>query len=135
MENRIFVLADELRNKREAKKLLEDGVKNVNAELEEIENELVELMLQEEMQSFSRAGQMFYLRNSVKASAKAGMQPELMRYLKDNGAADLVKETVNANTLSGWVKEQLEENDDELPQELAELVNLYEKTAIGIRKA
>ena len=60
---------------------------------------------------------------------------ELYQYLKDNGFGALVKETVNANTLSGWVKEQMEENDDELPEDLAEFINLYEKTAVGIRKA
>ena len=110
-------------------------MKNINLEMEEIEAELVEAMLREEMQSFNRAGQMFYLRNSVKASARAGKQAELYQYLKDNGFGALVKETVNANTLSGWVKEQMEENDDELPEDLAEFINLYEKTAVGIRKA
>ncbi len=135
MENRIFALADELKTKREAKKILEDSMKNINLEMEEIETELVEAMLREEMQSFNRAGQMFYLRNSVKASARAGKQAELYQYLKDNGFGALVKETVNANTLSGWVKEQMEENDDELPEDLAEFINLYEKTAVGIRKA
>ncbi|WP_370813336.1 gp33 family protein [Ruminococcus callidus] len=35
-----------------------------------------------------------------------------MRPLKENGCGDLVYETVNANSLSAFVKEQIAENQD-----------------------
>ena len=44
-------------------------------------------------------------------------------------------ETVNANSLSAFVKEQISENGDELPDWLNGLVNVFEKTTVGVRKA
>ena len=44
-------------------------------------------------------------------------------------------ETVNANSLSAFVKEQISENGDTLPDWLNGLVNVFEKTTVGVRKA
>ena len=44
-------------------------------------------------------------------------------------------ETVNANSLSAFVREQTAENGDTLPDWLAGLVTLFEKTSVGVRKA
>ena len=44
-------------------------------------------------------------------------------------------ETVNANSLSAFVKEQIEENGDVLPEWLDGLVNVFEKTSVSLRKA
>lgn len=44
-------------------------------------------------------------------------------------------ETVNANSLSAFVKEQVAENGDMLPDWLDGLVNVFEKTTVGVRKA
>lgn len=43
-------------------------------------------------------------------------------------------ETVNANSLSAFVKEQTAENGDALPDWLSGLVNVFEKTTVGVRK-
>lgn len=51
------------------------------------------------------------------------------------GFGDLVYETVNANSLSAFVKEQIEENGDVLPEWLDGLVNVFEKTSVSLRKA
>jgi len=42
---------------------------------------------------------------------------------------------VNANSLSSFVKEQIEENNDTLPEWLDGLVNVYEKSTVSVRKA
>ena len=55
--------------------------------------------------------------------------------LKENGCGDLVYETVNANSLSAFVKEQIAENQDTVPEWLNGLVHVYEQTAVSVRKS
>jgi hypothetical protein len=63
------------------------------------------------------------------------MKDELFAALRDEGFGDLIYETVNANSLSAFVKEQITENSDALPDWLDGLVNVFEKTTVGVRKA
>ena len=135
-------LADKLKELREKKKMLEDQVKANNAEIDSIEEQLVQSMLDEEMQNFNRAGTLFYLNTKVFASAVPEKKAELYEALKENGFADVVVETVNSQTLSGLVKEQIAEIDEiddngkpVLPEWLNGLVSTYEKQSIGMRKS
>src|SRR5690606_19577634 len=130
----MFELADRLLDLRERKEQLSELLKAVNAEIEEVDRQLSELMLAEEIQSFVRSGRMFYLKTETYASAVSDRKPELIEWLKANGLGDIVQETVHPRTLSAVVKELLED-EDELPGELAELVNVFEKTTVGLRKA
>jgi hypothetical protein len=47
----------------------------------------------------------------------------------------MITETIHAQTLSSFVKELTEENDEELPDWLIGKVNIFEKTTVGVRKA
>jgi len=132
---RMFELADRLKELREAKQRAEQEVKNLNAQIDEVDYELSELMAETETQNFTRSGTMFCLTTTTRASAAAGKKDELYSLLKRNGYGDLVYETVNANSLSAFVKEQMAENNDLLPDWLSGLVNVYEKTSVGVRKA
>ena len=78
---------------------------------------------------------MFCLTTKTRASAKSGRKEDLFAALRNAGFGDLVYETVNANSLSAFVKEQMAENEDALPAWLNGLVNVYEKTTVGVRKA
>lgn len=130
----VFELADRLLDLRERKEQLSEQLKAVNAEIEEVDRQLSELMLAEEIQSFVRSGRMFYLKTETYASAVSDRKAELIEWLKEHGLGDIVQETVHPRTLSATVKEMLEE-DDELPEELSELVNIFEKTTVGLRRA
>ena len=134
MEQEIFVLADELAELKDRKKALDDELKAVNSRIAEVEEQLANKMVEEEIQSFQRSGKTFYVTTKVFASAVPERKAELFAWLKEHGFGDMVTETVNANTLSAWVREQLEESET-LPEDLEELVNVYEKTTVGIRKA
>lgn len=127
-------LSDIYRQLRDSKKQVEETLKGINAQLAEVEKQLAEAMVSDEVQNFSRDGILFYLSTRTYASAVAQRSDELHAWLKQNGYEGLVKENVNANTLSAFVREQLEEVD-ELPPELAELVHVYEKTGVTMRKA
>jgi hypothetical protein len=110
-------------------------VKDINAKIDEVDYALSELMAETETQSFTRSGTMFYLTTTTRASAVAEKKTDLYNSLKTNGYGDLVYETVNANSLSAFVKEQTSENDDLLPDWLDGLVTVFEKTSVGVRKA
>ena len=133
--NDLFALADELRELKETKKRLEDELKAVGLDIDRVDANLAQRMMDAETQNFTRNGTMFCLTNSVRASATAGRKEELFEALRAAGYGDLVYETVNANSLSAFVKEQTTENRDALPEWLTGLVTVFEKTTVGVRKA
>ena len=57
-----------------------------------------------------------------------------MHALKENGYGSLVTETVNANTLASFIKEQREITGEEVPSWLGDTVSTYEKVSVGISK-
>ena len=131
----LFELADQLKDLRDMKKGLEQKLKDINAQLEEKDATLAAAMTESETQNFTRAGIMFCLTNTTRASATAERKEELFDALRTEGFGDLIYETVNANSLSAFVKEQIAENADTLPDWLNGLVNVYEKATVGVRKA
>lgn len=132
---KMFELADRLKALRDEKKETEQRLKDVNAELDEADAALAQLMTDTETQNFTRSGTMFCLTNTTRASATADRKDDLFEALRTEGYGELIYETVNANSLSAFVKEQTAENDDVLPDWLSGLVNVFEKTTVGIRKA
>jgi hypothetical protein len=134
-DNLMFDLADRLKNLRDSKASLEAAVKEANAAIEETEYHLSELMAETETQNFTRSGVMFSLTTKTRASAVAGDKGSLFDALRANGYGDLVYETVNANSLSSFVKEQMEENGGEVPAWLSGKVNVFEKTTVAVRKS
>ena len=134
MQNDLFALADRLRSLRDEKDDAERVVKDIAADIDQTEQQLAEAMVNSETQNFTRAGRMFCLTSKVRASAVAGHKDGLFAALKQNGYGELVYEIVNANTLSSFVREQIAENDDELPDWLNGHVNVYEKTGVTVRK-
>jgi len=133
--NTMFDLADELKRLRDLKGDLEAQVKDINVQIDETDYRLSELMAETETQNFTRAGTMFCLTTKTRASAMTDNKPALYTALREQGYGDLVYETVNANSLSSFVKEQIEENGDALPAWLMGLVNVFDKTTVGVRKA
>ena len=130
----LFELSDRLKALKDKKKEIEATLKAVNETILEIETALAELMAISETQNFTRSGTTFSLTTSTKASAKAGMKEELYTALKNAGDGDLVVETVNPSSLSAFVKEQISENNEALPEWLDGLVNVFEKISISMRK-
>ena len=115
MELNMYELAEQLKQLREEKKDAEQRVKDINVEIDKTEYALVQLMVETETQNFTRAGTMFSLTTKTCASAVAGHKDELYSALKENGFGDLVYETVNANSLSAFVKEQMQKTRTMFP--------------------
>lgn len=133
-QNMIFELADKLKAMKEEKKELDAQVKELGAEIEKLDLQLSDAMAQAEVERFSRNGSTFYLNSRLYASPIAGKKDELFEALEENGFGNLITRTVNANTLSSFVKEQMTENDDEVPAWLTEKISTFEKVSVGIRK-
>ena len=132
---KMFELADRLKALRDEKKDAEQRVKELNAALDETDAALAQLMTDTETQNFTRSGTMFCLTNTTRASATADRKDELFEALRAEGYGGLVYETVNANSLSAFVKEQIEANMDVLPAWLDGLIGVFDKTTVGVRKA
>lgn len=132
---KMFELADRLKSLRDMKKEAEQHLEAVNTELTEVDAMLAQLMIDSETQNFTRSGTMFCLINTTRASAVADRKDDLFKALRSQGHGGLIYETVNANSLSAFVKEQMAENNDVLPGWLKGLVNVFEKTTVGVRKA
>ena len=133
--NDMFELADKLKELRDKKQHLAEETKKNNAEIEETEYKLSLEMASSETQSFNRSGTLFYLCTKLYASAVKENKAELYEALKNEGYGSLITETVNANSLSAFVKEQMVDNDDVLPDWLEGKVNVYDRVTIGIRKS
>jgi len=134
-DNPMLALADRLKALRAVKDDLAEQTKANNAEIEKTERELSDFMAQEEIQSFRRAGTLFYLTSHTYASPIAGRKADLYDALRAQGHGDIIVETVNAQTLSSFVRERIAENEDQLPAWLEGVVNTYEKVSVGLRKS
>jgi predicted nuclease with TOPRIM domain len=134
-DEKMFELADELKALRDKKTALEDELKATNAKIDDTDYRLSEVMAEDEVQNFTRSGVMFCLTTKTRASAAGGLKDALFIALRENGLGDIITETVNANTLSSTVKGLIEENGDALPDWLAGLVNVFDKTTVSVRKS
>lgn len=134
MNNKIFDLADQLKVAKDKKKELDTQVKELGAEIERLDLALSDAMTEAECEIFSRNGTTFYLNTRLFASPMAGRKEDMFQALKSNGYAELVTETVNANTLASFVKEQKELNNDEIPDWISSVVSVFEKVSVGVRK-
>jgi len=131
----MFDLADTLRELQEKKALLQEELKEVNVRIKDTMNLLSMQMIGHEIQNFSRNGRLFYLTTQQYISAVASMREQLHETLREKGFGDLVKEAVHPQTLRAFVREQIEENDDEVPEWLDGLVSVYEEDQVRTRKA
>ena len=132
-ESRLTVLSEQFVAAKERKEALEAELKAVKAEIERLDREFSDEMILMEYDGFSRKGKTFFLKSRLFASPKAGCKSGLFSALRKRGYGDMITESVNANTLSSFVKEKREENDGEIPEWLTEVVNSYEKTTVGTR--
>lgn len=92
-----------------------------------MDSELSQLMILKETHKFTRCGTTLCLTTSTKASAVAGLKDELYSKLREKGYENLIHETISANSLSSFVKDQISEHYNLFPSWLEGLINIYEK--------
>lgn len=136
MDNSLEGLADRLILLRSEKKRLDELTKKNNLAISSIE----EWMINEFIKSggttkFSRNGNTFYYTTKVFVSPNKSRKEELYDWLTNNGFDHMVQTNVNTNTLRSAVREMMDDNDGDVPDDIAELVNVYEQPTIGVRKS
>ena len=136
MDNvQILQMADQYRTMQEHKKELDARVKSLSEEIRKLDLALSDAMAEAELDRFSRNGTTFYLKSRLFAAPVAGKKEDMMRALKANGYGSIVTETVNANTLASFIKEQRELTGKEVPEWLGDTVNTFERISVGMCKA
>lgn len=125
---------DELKALLDEKDALKAKTTENNKAVEVCKKDLADMMLAEETTKVTRAGFSYSLQEKTRYSKKAGHDEELFELLRENGLGDIIKETVNAQTLQGAMSNLAAENGDELPEEFAEVINVYEFLDIQKRK-
>lgn len=117
---------------------LAELTKENNAAKEELEQEICQMMVDEEKPStvvdgftYSLQQKTMYSKKSEAALAEAGI--DFFDVLREQGLGDLIVEKVDPRTLQSSVSALAEEG--ELPEELTECLNIFEKLAISKRKA
>ena len=135
----------ELRQKKyevllDKKDQLAQDTKDNNAAIEKLKAEIAEMMIDEDIPSQGYGDYVYSLQDKIKYSKRgeAELQEkglDFFEVLREQGFGDIIKETVNANTLQSTMKAVADENDGELPPELDEIVSSYEMTDISRRKS
>jgi hypothetical protein len=139
MNENLFILADKLRNLRAEKDDQTAILKDISSEISSTESELISAMTDDDCPNFTRGEKQFVMTTKTYWSPEKDRKEALYSALKENGFEHLF--SVNSQTLTSFVKEQVEENSNEengetsLPDWLSGLVTSYENVGITMRPA
>lgn len=136
---RLFAVLDKTR------KGFEEHVQAAAESAAMVESELLPRMRESGTQSIKTAGSTVYVERKLWGSAKDGNAPALCLALKEMGLSDMVKEGVNGQTFSAYIREiegslsktplSPEELIPQLPELLQPVVQVSEVFKIRARKA
>ncbi len=109
---------------------LESELRTMKARRNELEEELLDWFTEPNSPDrVTIAGRTLFPMRQVWVSVK---DESGIKALKENGLEELVKETVNTQTLSAWYREV--ERDEGVPPWAREALNVTEKYKVGTRK-
>ena len=131
----IFPLIDRYKELLDRKDELKATTTENNKEIEAVRDQLAKAMIDAEAPKISRNGFLYSLQDKTKYSRKGGLEDEdFFEALEDYGLGDIIKRTVNAQTLNSSIGAAVEENDGEMPEELEEYINAYQFYDVAKRK-
>jgi hypothetical protein len=119
---------------KEQQAISEAEAKAMKDEAEIIEEQLIEQFSEAGVQNLNVDGKTVYLHRSIYAQRLPDKTAEdVIAALEAAGAGDLVKPTVNANTLSAYVRELTEDDDAPgLPPAVAEVLAPGERFSVRV---
>ena len=117
---------------------LEEMTKENNKAKEQQEQKICQMMVDEEKPSTVVDGFTYSLQQKTMYTKKseadlAAAEIDFFDVLREQGLGDLIVERVDPRTLQSSVNQMAESG--ELPEELVECLNIYEKLALSKRKA
>lgn len=106
----------------------------IKDEADKLEGQLIEMFTDAGVPSISLDGKTIFLHRSTFAQRLPGIDADDVKAaLRAAGAGDLIGETVNANTLSAYVRELCDEDGGPgLPEPLREVLELGERFAVRV---
>jgi len=112
----------------------EAETKAFKEEADKIEVDLIEMFAESGVQNFNVDGKTVYLNRTVFAQRLPGVtSEEVQQALIDSDAAELVKPSVNAQTLNAYVRELTEDDDAPgLPEPLKAVLEAGERYSVRI---
>ena len=122
-------LAIEYRASFEEVKMLDEKLKEAKRARDRAEHALLEWLETEGKSSvdYDGIGRFSVMKPRLYASCTIENQEQLRDYLVAEGRDDLIKTTVNSNSLSTFVKEKVTEGND-----IPDFINTYYKTGVKI---
>ena len=130
----MYDLIDEYKELLDRKAALEEETKQNNKDLEAKRKELAQAMIDEESPTVSRGGFIYSLQDKTKYNKKTCDEDAFFETLENAGLGSLIKRTVNAQSLNAAMKELVEGNDDELPEEFEDFIGVYQYYDVAKRK-
>ncbi len=122
----------------EEKERLESCAKANNAAIEAAKAEIAQQMIDDDCPRISSGGYSFsltpktsYSKKSEADLAEAGV--DFFEVLREEGLGDIIKETVNAQTLQSTIRAYVEQHE-ELSEGLEQVIKIYEFNDITRRK-
>ena len=132
-ETSMLLAADRLKTLRDEKAELQAKLKDVQESIDSVEAELIQYMTNEECTGFDRNGTRFSLVIREFPGAVPEERDELYRRMRSHGFEHLF--TINTNTLSATVKELKANNDDQLPDWLEGVIQIFEQPSIRVSRS
>lgn len=137
-EKQLFGHAELVASLKEEKTDLNKKLKNLNAELEEAERVLAEMMVERQISNFTmdEVGQFILMQ---KKYPRIIDKEAFFRWLKEKGDDSIIETTINPQTLKKYIREKGDEwainNEEDIEDELKGLVDVFVKNAISLRRS
>lgn len=107
----------------------EKALKQIQKIYATTEEKLFDLMFDLDVQSIEIEDKKVY--RKVSQYPKIINQEDFFQWLRDNGYAELIKETVNTQTLGSWYREYISDHEE---SNFEEMLDIFEKKGLGVRK-
>lgn len=124
---------DWLRARDEVRRL-DEALSKAKQRMREAEERGLQVCEREGIQKLSIDGTTVFLKRSLRASVKGGHREDAVAAFQAEGLGDLVTHTMNAQTLSAYVRER-EKQGEEIPPTIAAHLNVAELYTLSARSA
>lgn len=135
MTDTMFSLADKLIHHKEVKdKLAADTTAN-NAAIKQLEEWLATELVNAGIDGFTMNGKKLSYSTTLYPGPNKYRKEDLYDWLTNNGFEHMVEPKVNPQSFGALIRELMRNNNNELPEDLVDLVSVYEKPSIRVTKA
>ena len=117
-------IARELQTLKNRRKILKAILDDLDSKINQAEAQIEEKMIAAGVQSFVSNNIEYIMKETLSVSIIKDCLPNLVFAAKANGCGDLVKTSINANTLSAYVRKYAKENNGLIPEWIDGFVDL-----------